>query len=361
MKALRPRDTVIAKLETARNALREATSVHRVKTILDVAAASEVYARRQQLGDEAIGYAHAIKVEALGRLGELLRDMPKATGTRGDFRGKDSSGSYRKEPPENSIPTLADLHVDRKTAMVAQHLAELPENVRQAIARRETTLTEARRQQRHVARQTGTAPVHSRPAVTEAMFQTWEQTRRDLEAAQHAADEGQRRMERETRIMLAPLWRVLEHAQVRERAAARSLLTETLICESDEPCPALTLAEVRRGCAEHASDERGHRWWRAAGFPDPGKFETCAYRQYWRPGDPMVLDLSAWALGSERPGPAYRQWVVCVSAPGHERWARSFWFRGVSRAAAAPGVPPRAILEAAERVLGRDAADLTGK
>lgn len=139
-------DPVIAQLETARGALLKATTLHQVKKILDVAAASEVYARRQQLGEEAIGYAHAIKVEALARLGELLEKMPKARGGQ-PYQGRSTNSSR-----EQVARTYADLNIDHKTAMVAQQLAALPVDTRMAIASRETTLTEARRQVRHAER-----------------------------------------------------------------------------------------------------------------------------------------------------------------------------------------------------------------
>tara|TARA_Y100000815_G_C13275791_1_gene474884 strand:- start:959 stop:1165 length:207 start_codon:yes stop_codon:yes gene_type:complete len=35
---------------------------------------------RQRLGEDVIGYAHALKVEALAGLGELLKKQPKETG-----------------------------------------------------------------------------------------------------------------------------------------------------------------------------------------------------------------------------------------------------------------------------------------
>src|SRR5262245_15539548 len=50
------RDPVIARLEVVAAALRDATA-QQAKHIADVARAAEVYARRQQLGDKAIGYA----------------------------------------------------------------------------------------------------------------------------------------------------------------------------------------------------------------------------------------------------------------------------------------------------------------
>ena len=142
------RDPVIAQLETARRALATATSIPAVKRVADVAAAAEIYARRQHLGEEAIGYAYALKVEALARLGELLGPMPKAKG--GQPYQKRSTSS--NEEPVEQIPTYADLGVDRKTAMIAQQLAVLPPDVRDEIAARETTLTEARRRAQHAAR-----------------------------------------------------------------------------------------------------------------------------------------------------------------------------------------------------------------
>ena len=45
----------------------------------DIAAAQQVFAARQRLGEDVVGLAHAIKTHALARLGELLAEMPKAT------------------------------------------------------------------------------------------------------------------------------------------------------------------------------------------------------------------------------------------------------------------------------------------
>ena len=111
--------------------------------IADIAAAQQVYAKRQQLGEEVIGYAHALKVEALARLGDLLGMIEK----RGPqhSRGGGSNGSTR-EPLPTAPATYADLGIGKKEAMVAQQLAALPDETRQAIARQEISLTEARRQ-----------------------------------------------------------------------------------------------------------------------------------------------------------------------------------------------------------------------
>lgn len=112
-----------------------------VKNVLDMAAAAEVYAKRQKLSDEAIGYAHSIKIDALTRLGEMLKATPKNKGMAGSM----VTGSTR-EPVKDSTPTLADLGIDKKVSMVAQQLASLPDDMRQAVAKREATISQARKQ-----------------------------------------------------------------------------------------------------------------------------------------------------------------------------------------------------------------------
>jgi hypothetical protein len=78
-----------------------------------------------------------VKIEALVKLGELLKEQPKATGTRGQRIRRDASGGYQSEPPEkDGVPTLTDLCLGKRTSMIAQRLAALPDDLRQAIAAR---------------------------------------------------------------------------------------------------------------------------------------------------------------------------------------------------------------------------------
>jgi len=145
MSALVPAtDAAIARLDKARALLAEAKSMIDVKQVVDMAAAAEVYAKRQKLSDEAIGYAHSIKIDALTRLGEMLKAGPKNPGTRTVGGGKGAGGSI-VEPPAD-VPTLADLGIDKKVSMVAQQLASLPDDMRQAVAKREATISQARKQ-----------------------------------------------------------------------------------------------------------------------------------------------------------------------------------------------------------------------
>ena len=103
--ALVKRDPVVVQLERARDALAKATAIHQVKGILDVAAAGEIYARRRQLGEEALAYAHTVKIEALARLGELLRDR-KSERSDGSGSGLQLDGSrapLRSDSPRSSM------------------------------------------------------------------------------------------------------------------------------------------------------------------------------------------------------------------------------------------------------------------
>jgi N6-adenosine-specific RNA methylase IME4 len=119
-------DLVISKLDTARLALSEAKTIQETKKILDIAAAAEIYAKRQQLGDDAIHYATSIKVEALAQLGRMLKETPRNTGVR--MAGSiDGLGGTILEPPSN-IPTLAEMGLDKKTSKLAQDIAALPDD-----------------------------------------------------------------------------------------------------------------------------------------------------------------------------------------------------------------------------------------
>jgi len=62
----------VSKLREAERALQFATTVHQAKLVADVAAAQEVFAARQSLGETVVGYAHQINIHALAKLGELI-------------------------------------------------------------------------------------------------------------------------------------------------------------------------------------------------------------------------------------------------------------------------------------------------
>ena len=133
-------DSVVANLQRASTALAEAKTIQQTKKIIDVAAAAEIYAKRQQLGEENIAIAHAIKLEALRKLGEMLKAAPKAKGASGPGRGKAGSKSG---PAFNDAPTLAELGLDKKTSSIAQKLADLPDEAFEQVREGHETIAKA--------------------------------------------------------------------------------------------------------------------------------------------------------------------------------------------------------------------------
>lgn len=144
------KDRVVQRLTEAEKALALAVGVDQVKLVLDVAAAQEVFVRRQKLGEDVIAAAYVLKTRALAKLGELLQQMPKATGVIHRSKKGQTRGS-RGEPRVSEPSTLSDLGIDKKTSMVAQQLAALPEETREAIAQRETTITKVQRERKAAA------------------------------------------------------------------------------------------------------------------------------------------------------------------------------------------------------------------
>ena len=103
----------------------------------------EVFATRQGLSEETIGYCHELKIEALAGLGELLKKTPKRTTQHS--RGGGSKGSKR-EPLPDAPPTLAEMGVDKKTSSLAQRLAALSGTERNAVASGDKTLAAVQRE-----------------------------------------------------------------------------------------------------------------------------------------------------------------------------------------------------------------------
>ena len=132
-------DSVIASMTRASFALAEAVTVSQTKTIIDVARAAEIYAKRQHLSESAISQATSVKVEAMRKLGEILKATPKAK-TR--MNGKNFDGT-KKEPSKNDAPTLEELGLSKKESAVAQQLASLSEEAFEQVREGSVTIAKA--------------------------------------------------------------------------------------------------------------------------------------------------------------------------------------------------------------------------
>jgi N6-adenosine-specific RNA methylase IME4 len=143
------KDRVVLRLTEAEKALSVAVGIDQVRLVMDVAAAQEVFAKRQQLGAEVISFAHTLKIRALSKLADLTVDLPKARGTRGQLAGpgpgRGKTGGTRIAPPVSVTPTLADLGITKKVASVLRQFRKIPPAAREAIAQGTETLARARR------------------------------------------------------------------------------------------------------------------------------------------------------------------------------------------------------------------------
>ena len=88
---------------------------------MDMAAAAEAYAKRQRMSEEAIGHAHAIRIDAMRLLGEFLARAPKANGKL--KRGPAVPAENHGEPP-----TLAESGITKRESFQAQKVAQIAES-----------------------------------------------------------------------------------------------------------------------------------------------------------------------------------------------------------------------------------------
>lgn len=115
----------LAKLGDATRMLAEVRDAPSAKKLMDLAAAAEVYAKKAQLGLDAVNLAMGIKLDAARKLGEYLKRTPKAKGS--DYGGRAPIDGTREEP-SNPPPTLAELGISKKLSAEAQRLASIPED-----------------------------------------------------------------------------------------------------------------------------------------------------------------------------------------------------------------------------------------
>lgn len=114
--------TELVKYDAACHAIAEARTVDEVKDVRDRAVAIQAYARQAKNRQMEIDAAE-IRIRAERRLGEMLAETPKNTGTRTEGGGTGAGGTV-SEPP--ATPTLADMGIDKKLSARSQKIAAVP-------------------------------------------------------------------------------------------------------------------------------------------------------------------------------------------------------------------------------------------
>ena len=101
--------------------LAEANTIQKAKELKDLALTSQDWAKRKNMGDEAIQYCRSYAFEAERRMGEMLAETDRAKGAKG-------IGPIAVVPRDHK-PTLKELGLNKDESSKAQALAALPQRV----------------------------------------------------------------------------------------------------------------------------------------------------------------------------------------------------------------------------------------
>jgi hypothetical protein len=123
-----PTKQPLAYYDDACRAVALAKNVDEVLELLSEAEGMKAYARQAKNKDLEIDAAE-IRFRATRRLGQMMQAQ-KATvglakGTRGQLRGKDTSGGVKSTPPEKSLPSLDEAGIDKNLAKLARKSAAI--------------------------------------------------------------------------------------------------------------------------------------------------------------------------------------------------------------------------------------------
>src|SRR6516162_2229453 len=117
--------TELVYYQAAKTALAQVVKVDEAKNIRDKALAMQAYAK-QAKDNEFFNYATEIRMRAERRMGELMADLPKATGTRSQFKGKDASGAFTINAPEKVVQSYKEQGINPRLADRARKFAAMP-------------------------------------------------------------------------------------------------------------------------------------------------------------------------------------------------------------------------------------------
>ena len=112
----------LVKLDAARRALAEASTLQEIKDIRDQAEAIKAYVKAAGYSLEMQNQAAETKLRAERKGGELLKQMEKSKGSKGNQYTEKLDRFH-----DGTSPTLRDLGIEKKQSMRWQQIADLPE------------------------------------------------------------------------------------------------------------------------------------------------------------------------------------------------------------------------------------------
>jgi ParB family chromosome partitioning protein len=119
-------NTSIEKLSVISQMLNEAKGLDDIKRIRDIAEAARVYAQAAKLGLESQNGAAEIKIRAERKAGELLLQMPKNEGAKGNPNGQGAPIVQLHDATTQIVPTYASIGIEKTQASRWQMIAKIP-------------------------------------------------------------------------------------------------------------------------------------------------------------------------------------------------------------------------------------------
>ncbi len=126
--------------------LAEANTIQKAKELKDLALTASDWAKRKDMGEEAVQYARSYALDAERKMGQLLKETERQ-----------KPGEYQRSPDVTVAPSLSDLGLTKRDSSEAQKLAELPEEqyqeVREGKQTRSGAIKEVKKQETDLKRQ----------------------------------------------------------------------------------------------------------------------------------------------------------------------------------------------------------------
>lgn len=120
--------------------LAEADTIQKAKELKDLALTAADWAKRKNMGEEAIQYCRSYALEAERRMGEMLRETDRNIGTM----PSKEDGGHMVLPP-SSPPTLSELGLTKRESSEAQMLAGVSREIFDKVKAGEKSKAEVKR------------------------------------------------------------------------------------------------------------------------------------------------------------------------------------------------------------------------
>jgi N6-adenosine-specific RNA methylase IME4 len=137
--------------ERASVMLAEANTIQKAKELKELSLTAADFARRKNMGEDAVAHCRGYALEAERRMGELLAETERAKGVR-TIGGDKRSGGTMASPPE-SAPTLAALGIKKRESAEAQLLASVPRATFEEVKSGKKSKTNLKREERQKKRE----------------------------------------------------------------------------------------------------------------------------------------------------------------------------------------------------------------